>query len=164
MYLLNPAATLLSLTTLALLPSGTQANPDSQSIEPSTGYQSCPAGATYQRIEEYFSSYNQTSWQLVKGPEGATFGREGAKLAVSGTTAGVSSSAPTIVANAMRWPIQGEVVLQSTSRFAAPLTISVDIKTDATPGVASAIFFGALDGGDEVSTVPAVCARPLRLC
>lgn len=101
MYLLNPAATLLSLTTLALLPSGTQANPDSQSIEPSTGYQSCPAGATYQRIEEYFSSYNQTSWQLVKGPEGATFGREGAKLAVSGTTVGVSSSALTIEPDAM---------------------------------------------------------------
>lgn len=33
--------------------------------------------------------------------------------------------------------------------------MSVDIKTSATPGVASAIFFGALDGGEEVLRFPA---------
>jgi hypothetical protein len=100
MHLFTTAAALLSLITIALLPPGTQANPVPQTIEPTTGYRSCPTGATYQRIEEYFSSYNQTSWQLAKGPEGATFGREGARLDVSGMTVGVSVSAPTMVADA----------------------------------------------------------------
>ena len=121
-----------------------------QTVAPTTGSQNCPAGATYQRIEEYFSSFDQTRWQLVKGPEGATFGREGARLAVSGSTVRTSLGALMVWADTPPSDIQGEVVLQSTSRFAAPLTISVDIKTDATPGVASALFFGALDGGEEV--------------